>query len=75
MRRALTALCRSLRVEINIESYHEHTLGKHSDGRSVAYVCCTNARGERAWGVSIDSDITRASLQAVLNAAQPFITG
>lgn len=72
---ALTALCRSLRVEINIESYHEHTLGKHSDSRSVAYVCCTNARGERAWGVSIDSDITRASLQAVLNAAQPFITG
>ncbi|CAI8859155.1 2-isopropylmalate synthase [Kosakonia quasisacchari] len=71
---AITALCRSLQVEINIESYHEHTLGKHSDSRSVAYVCCEDKHGTHAWGVSIDSDITRASLQAVLNAAQPFIT-
>lgn len=71
---AITALCRSLQVEINIESYHEHTLGKHSDSRSVAYVCCEDKHGARAWGVSIDSDITRASLQAVLNAARPFIT-
>lgn len=71
---AITGLCRSLQVEINIESYHEHTLGKHSDSRSVAYVCCEDKHGARAWGVSIDSDITRASLQAVLNAAQPFIT-
>ncbi|TDT60464.1 2-isopropylmalate synthase [Kosakonia oryzendophytica] len=71
---AITALCRNLNMEINIESYHEHTLGKHSDSRSVAYVCCENKKGDRAWGVSIDSDITRASLQALLNAAGQFIT-
>ncbi|MGY6035867.1 2-isopropylmalate synthase [Kosakonia sp. BK9b] len=69
---AITALCRNLHIEINIESYHEHTLGKHSDSRSVAYICCENKHGDRAWGVSIDSDITRASLQALLNAAAPF---
>ncbi|MDU4095525.1 MAG: alpha-isopropylmalate synthase regulatory domain-containing protein, partial [Pantoea sp.] len=33
-----------------------------------AYVCCQNQTGRSAWGVSIDSDITRASLQAMLNA-------
>ncbi len=71
---AITALCRSLKVEINIESYHEHTLGKHSDSRSVAYVCCENKKRARTRGVSIDSDITRASLQALLNAAGQFIT-
>lgn len=71
---ALSALCRELKTDMEIESYQEHTLGKRSDSRSVAYVCCRNRAGECGWGVSIDSDITRASLQAMLNAAAHFMT-
>lgn len=72
---ALTALCREVKTELEIVSYQEHTLGKRSDSRSVAYVCCQDPTGRCAWGVSIDSDITRASLQAMLNAAADFVTG
>jgi len=65
---AVTALCRHFKVEVEIVCYEEHTLGKRSDSRSVAYLCCQRRGGASAWGVSIDSDITRASLQALLNA-------
>ncbi|POD97202.1 2-isopropylmalate synthase [Pectobacterium odoriferum] len=71
----MTALCREVRADLNIVSYQEHTLGQRSDSRSVAYVCCQNHAGECAWGVSIDSDVTRASLQAMLNAAGRLIMG
>ncbi|MBN3125580.1 2-isopropylmalate synthase [Pectobacterium brasiliense] len=71
----MTALCRELKADLNIVSYQEHTLGQRSDSRSVAYVCCQNHAGECAWGVSIDSDVTRASLQAMLNAAGRLIMG
>ncbi|QRN34524.1 2-isopropylmalate synthase [Pectobacterium brasiliense] len=71
----MTALCREVKADLNIVSYQEHTLGQRSDSRSVAYVCCQNYAGECAWGVSIDSDVTRASLQAMLNAAGRLIMG
>ncbi|WP_337022697.1 MULTISPECIES: 2-isopropylmalate synthase [unclassified Pantoea] len=70
---AVAALRQRYDLAISIEDYHEHTLGKRSDSRSVTYISCTNARGERAWGVGIDNDVTRASLQALLNAAHAFL--
>lgn len=70
---AVTALRQRYDVSITIEDYHEHTLGKRSDSRSVTYISCINARGERAWGVGIDNDVARASLQALLNAAHAFL--
>ncbi|WP_336767510.1 2-isopropylmalate synthase [Pantoea endophytica] len=70
---AVAALRQCYDVIITIEDYHEHTLGKRSDSRSVTYISCINARGERAWGVGIDNDVARASLQALLNAAHAFL--
>jgi 2-isopropylmalate synthase len=70
---AVAALHQRYDVIITIEDYHEHTLGKRSDSRSVTYISCINARGERAWGVGIDNDVARASLQALLNAAHAFL--
>lgn len=52
-----------------IKDYHEHTLGERSDSRSVAYIRCEFADGGSRWGVGIDSDVSRASLQALFNAA------
>jgi 2-isopropylmalate synthase len=70
---AVSALRQRYDIVITIEDYHEHTLGKRSDSRSVTYISCINARGERAWGVGIDNDVARASLQALLNAAHAFL--
>ncbi|MBP2197609.1 2-isopropylmalate synthase [Pantoea cypripedii] len=70
---AVTALRQRYGLTLSIEDYHEHTLGKRSDSRSVTYLSCVNSRGERAWGVGIDNDVARASLQALLNAAHAFL--
>ncbi|MFP2238554.1 2-isopropylmalate synthase [Pseudescherichia vulneris] len=51
-----------------IKDYHEHTLGERSDSRSVAYIRCLLPDGSSQWGVGIESDVSRASLQALLNA-------
>lgn len=51
-----------------IKDYHEHTLGERSDSRSVAHIRCLFQDGSSRWGVGIDSDVARASLQALFNA-------
>ena len=70
---AVNALAGAFDLHLTIEDYHEHTLGRRSDSRSVAYISCVDARGVRAWGVSIDNDTTRAALQALLSAAGCFL--
>jgi 2-isopropylmalate synthase len=65
---AVNALNRAFNVTLSIEDYHEHTLGKQSDSRSVAYLRCILPDGQTSWGVGIDADVARASLQALLNA-------
>lgn len=64
---AVAALSARFNTTMVIDHYHEHTLGRHSESRSAAYIRCTFANGESHWGVGIDSDISRASLQALLN--------
>ena len=51
-----------------IKDYHEHSLGERSDSRSVAYIRCLFQDGTSRWGVGIDSDVARASIQALFNA-------
>jgi len=70
---AVNALRSAFDLHLTIEDYHEHTLGRRSDSRSVAYISCVDARGVRAWGVSIDNDTARAALQALLSAAGQFL--
>jgi 2-isopropylmalate synthase len=65
---AADALKSQFRIAFAIEDYHEHTLGRHNESRSAAYICCTFPDGESRWGVCIDNDVARASLQALLNA-------
>lgn len=65
---AADALRQSLDIAFTIQDYHEHTLGQRSDSRSVTYLRCIFPGNRSAWGVGIDSDVSRASLQALLNA-------
>ncbi|WP_437887207.1 2-isopropylmalate synthase [Phytobacter sp. V91] len=65
---AAGALNVMLKQAFSIKDYHEHTLGARSDSRSVAYIQCLYPDGSAHWGVGIDNDVARASLQALLNA-------
>ncbi|EKS6889532.1 2-isopropylmalate synthase [Enterobacter bugandensis] len=65
---AAQGLSRWVNAPFVIKDYHEHTLGERSDSRSVAYIHCLFQDGTSSWGVGIDSDVARASLQALFNA-------
>ena len=65
---AASGLSALFRQPFMIKDYHEHTLGARSDSRSVAYIRCVFPQGESYWGVGIDNDVARASLQALCNA-------
>lgn len=65
---AAHGLSRWINAPFVIKDYHEHTLGERSDSRSVAYIRCLFQDGTSRWGVGIDSDVARASIQALLNA-------
>jgi len=70
---AVDALRQAFDLPLSIQDYHEHTLGQRSDSRSVAYIRCTFDDNQAAWGVGIDSDVSRASLQALLNALANYL--
>lgn len=59
---------RWVEIPFVIKDYHEHSLGERSDSRSVTYIRCVFQNGTSRWGVGIDSDVARASLQALFNA-------
>jgi 2-isopropylmalate synthase len=55
-------------VDVRVLDYHEHALSAGGDARAAAYVEC--AVGHRVfWGVGLHSSIVKASLTAVLSAA------
>jgi 2-isopropylmalate synthase len=63
------ALQRAGLADIAVLSYHEHALGAGSDAQAAAYVEAELPDGTAFFGVGIDQDIVRASLQALTNIA------
>jgi 2-isopropylmalate synthase len=54
-------------VDVRLLDYAEHTQSEGADAKAAAYIEC--AVGERVlWGVGIDANIVRASLEAVVSA-------
>ncbi|GJN88456.1 hypothetical protein Rhopal_001422-T1 [Rhodotorula paludigena] len=55
---------------LEVKEYSEHALGAGSDVRAASYVQLVDkASGRAVWGVSSSTDVTEASLKAVLSAA------
>jgi 2-isopropylmalate synthase len=54
-------------IDIKLYDYVEHALSAGGDALAAAYVEL-NVNGKRLWGVGIDSDISTASLKAVVSA-------
>ncbi|KAI9725882.1 MAG: hypothetical protein M1828_002511 [Chrysothrix sp. TS-e1954] len=77
----------SLGVRVEVCDYAEHSIsqgaaaGEGSHVKAVAYVEVRGVRehsgkegdGKRVWGVGINSDVTQASLQAMLSACSEFL--
>ena len=55
-------------ADIRVLDYSEHALSSGGDASAAAYVECDIA-GEIVWGVGIDANIVKASLLAVVSAA------
>ncbi len=54
--------------EFDVVDYTEHAIGSGADAQAVAYVESVGEDGTLRWGLGIDSNITTASLLAVLAA-------
>jgi 2-isopropylmalate synthase len=54
----------------DVLDYTEHAIGRGADAKAVAYVETSSGSGESRWGVGVDSNITTASLIAVLRALE-----
>lgn len=65
----LKGLMKQLDFQANIVDYHEHTLGTQTQSKAVTYVELQSSRSNVSYfGVAIDEDATKASLQALINA-------
>lgn len=64
----LNGLNEYLDIDINIVNYSEHTLGDSTHSKAISYIECESDDNQHFFGVSIENDTTRSSLQATLNA-------
>ncbi|MFV1960395.1 MAG: 2-isopropylmalate synthase [Acidimicrobiia bacterium] len=62
------ALCERWDEAFDVVDYSEHAIGRGADAQAVAYVESVGADGILKWGIGVDSNITTASLLAVLSA-------
>ncbi len=62
------ALASSLGITLEIIDYQEHALGSGKDAKAAAYVECKTGDGQEFYGVGINSDVSRASVEALLSA-------
>jgi 2-isopropylmalate synthase len=54
-------------IHVELFDYVEHTMAAGGDAQAAAYVEL-NVDGKRLWGVGVDSDISTATLKAVVSA-------
>lgn len=69
----LDATSRALRMahpslDFSFEDYTEHALEVDSDSQAAAYVKVSDSNGKNYWGVGVHSDITLASVRALVSA-------
>ena len=55
-------------VAFDVVDYSEHAIGSGADAKAVAYVESSGEKGTLKWGIGVNSNITTASLLAVLAA-------
>ena len=64
----VTAMKQTPAPKFNITLFHEHSIGKGSDTKAIAYVQITKENGDQVWGVGKSSNVGRAGIAAVVSA-------
>ena len=62
------ALKKCFGLQYSLVTYQEHALEQSSSSRAIAYVGIQTPDGKLCWGAGVDSDIIRASIDALLTA-------
>ena len=62
------ALKKACGIEFELVTYQEHALAQSSSSRAIAYVGLRSPAGTLSWGAGVDSDIIRASIDALITA-------
>ncbi|GAA4190194.1 2-isopropylmalate synthase [Microbacterium oryzae] len=69
---AFLEIVRAQGIDITLYDYVEHAMSASAEAQAAAYVEL-QVDGERLWGVGIDSDISTASLKAIVSAVNRSI--
>lgn len=69
------AICEELAQEANINLYHQHALDKASTSRAISYLGLAAKDGKTYFGVGSSSNITKASLRALVSAWNHVLAG
>lgn len=73
----LSSLANALReigVDIDVNDYKEHAVGKGRDVKAATYIECTvGGSNQKVWGVGVHEDVVRSSLIALMSAASNFV--
>ncbi|KAF3768805.1 2-isopropylmalate synthase [Cryphonectria parasitica EP155] len=71
---SLSDALRQIGVDVDVNDYKEHAVGKGRDVKAATYIECTTAgSSQRFWGVGIHEDVVQSSLVALLSAASNFV--
>ena len=62
------ALKKAYELKYTLETYQEHALERSSTSKAIAYVGIRKPDGTLSWGAGVDSDIIRASIDALVTA-------
>jgi len=67
---SLANALRTVGVDLDVQDYKEHAVGRGREVKAATYIECTAAgTEERVWGVGIHEDVVQSSLVALLSAA------
>ncbi|KAM0461884.1 hypothetical protein ACHAO4_001073 [Trichoderma viride] len=70
---SLANALRGVGVNLDVQDYKEHAIGRGRDVKAATYIECTAAGSNmKVWGVGIHEDVVQSSMIALLSAASNF---
>ncbi|HVI88289.1 MAG TPA: alpha-isopropylmalate synthase regulatory domain-containing protein, partial [Dongiaceae bacterium] len=71
----MDALHKHTGIELKVVDYREHSVGLGNDAAAVAYLETRTSDGKTVFGVGMNSNIVKASLMAIVSAANRVAGG
>lgn len=61
------AICKDLKISLDVKHYHEHSLGDKSNARAATYIEVVLDDKSTRWGVGIHEDVSQASFLSLIS--------